>query len=164
MTVKQKQKSAPETPETPETRANLRLELFDGALLQVTSHVPPPMTPKGLASSPELATKIKQSKAEIKTAAKEFDQQLASIRLGRAPPFSYVEYNARRDTRLARQAARQGGYPASGFPAGVFTERQNRRTRRSSQADVSKSDRLEWLVSDSLIWIVLLNAEQGTEA
>lgn len=131
--------------------------------MPVSADVPPPKTPEGLLDkSSALAIKLEQWRVKRKETKDMRNRQLLAIAEGRAPPGS-LNNPTRRERKMQRRASRRanrrGGLISMALSA-AGVERSNRRGGRLAM-QVAKADRLEMLRTDGLIWLVLLNAEDG---
>lgn len=150
-------------PNTPGEVSYRRLQQLEGFVMPVSADVPPPKTPEGLLDkSSALAIKLEQWRAKRKDTKDMRNRQLLAIAEGRAPPGSLAD-PTRRERKMQRRASRRsnrrGGLISTALSA-AGVERSNRRGGRLAM-QVAKADRLEMLRTDGLVWLVLLNAEDG---
>lgn len=122
---------------------------LDGYIYPVSWDVPPPKTPDALLDkASELCIKLRLwqgKKADTKAMR---NRRLLAISEGRAQPQYYnnAEYYDRRTRRGERKAGRRA---RRGKSSAVLKGR------------VAKADRLEHNATADLVWIVVLNADQG---
>src|ERR1700733_12590766 len=120
-----------------------RLQQLQGFITPVSTNVPPPTMPEGLLDKASaLAIKLEQWRAKKRESKANHSRRLLAIAEGRT------------------QRRRPVG-PISHLLSATGAERYSRRNRRL-RSDVARADRLEMLRTDGLVWLVLLNAEDGT--
>lgn len=124
-----------------------RLSALQGYILPVSLDVPPPKTPESLMDKTSaLAIKLRQwkgSRSESKATRK---RRLLAAAEGRQTVQSTQELTGRRARRAERRARK-------GIRGGPHVRRL--------RAKVAKADRLEYITTDGLVWVVLFNADQG---
>jgi hypothetical protein len=126
---------------------NRRLDALNGYVFPVSTIVPPPQTPKGLMDQASaLAIKLRQWKGKKSESKAMRQRRLLAVAEGRQPSTSIADLSDRRARRAERRArkGRTGGAHA-----------------RRLKSKVAKADRLEYITTDMLVWIVLMNADQG---
>lgn len=135
-----------------------RLQPLQGFTMQVSTDVPPPKMPEGLLDKASaLAIKLEQWRAKKRESKANRSRRLLAIAEGRTPQGSLGK-----PSRRQRRAQRRGPVgPIGLLLSATGAERYSRRNRRL-RSDVARADRLEMLRTDGLVWLVLLNAEDGT--
>lgn len=140
-------------------------------------NLPPPQTPKSLLDKTSaLALRLETRRVKKRETKEHRQRQLLAIVEGRAPPDSLTDPSMGERltimrTNLSDRAADFGrsmrGRTSSGHPGlteSAFSsgevERGNRRGGKLA-VRVAKADRLEMLRTEELVWVVLLNAEDG---
>lgn len=126
-----------------------RMADLNGYIYPVSFNVPPPKTPEALMDkASELCIKLRiwQGKRADNKAMR--NRRLLAIAEGRAQPQyynnpGYIDRKTRRKEYKAARRARRGK------SSGVLTGR------------VAKADRLEHNATGELVWVVILNADQG---
>lgn len=146
-------------------------------LPMILDDLPPPKTPDGLLDKTSaLALKLEKWEVKKRETKENRQRQLLAIAEGRAPPESLTDPSMRdRVTLMHANLSGRGeafgrnmrGRGGSGRPgliglalSSVGVERGTRRKGRL-ESQVAKADRLEMLRNEELIWLVLLNAEDG---
>jgi hypothetical protein len=126
-----------------------RLDALHGYILPVSTKVPPPTTPTGLMDQASaLAIKLRQWTGRRSETKAMRQRRMLAIAEGRDSPLNVGDLSSRQARKVERRArkGRTGG-----------------RVRvRKLQGRVAKADRLEYITTDMLVWIVLFNADQGT--
>lgn len=147
-------------------------------LPMILDNLPPPKTPDGLLDKTSaLAVKLEKWQVKKRETKEHRQRQLLAIAEGRAPPDSLTDPSMRdrltllhanisnRGPGLGRGVRGRGNAGPSGLIglalSSVGVERGVRRKGRL-ESEVAKADRLEMLRNEELIWVVLLNAEDGS--
>ena len=133
-----------------------RLAQLRGYIYPVNIHVPPPATPSSLYDkSSALAMKMDAWRRGLFVTNATRNRQLLAIAEGRAPPGSLQPYTTGggkiMDTLGSAWNARQEA-----------KARWSRRGARKLGSKVKKLDRMEMNQTDGLVWLVVLDLEQGT--
>lgn len=122
-----------------------------GYITPVSFDVPPAKTPEAIMDkASELCIKLRLWQGKRADTKAMRNRRLLAIAEGRNQPTYYgvSEYNDRRSRRAERRA-RSG--------------RSGKHTRKL-RGQVAKADRLEANATDGLVWVVLMNADQGLTA
>lgn len=125
--------------------------------------VPPPRTPEGLLDkSSALALKLERWKATRGETQDMRNRQLLAIAEGRAPRGSMSQLSRMEQLELLHASftsSRRPGLLQQVLPAvgGSGTTSNSRLAEK-----VAKADRLEMLRTEGLVWLVLMNADEGT--
>jgi hypothetical protein len=127
------------------------MEALNGFIMPMSFDVPPAKTPEALMDkASELCIKLRLWQGNRADTKAMRNRRLLAIAEGRAQPVYYdvAEYRDRR-TRRAERRARRGR-----------TGKQARKLR----GKVAKADRLELNATNDLVWVVIMNADQGQTA
>lgn len=136
-----------------------RLQQLEGFVLPVSTNVPPPKMPEGLLDKASaLAIKLEQWRLKKRETKADRSRRLLAIAEGRAPSHSLGNLTFRERVQQRRAQRRRPVGPIGLLLEAAGVERASDRRLRST---VAKADRLEMLKTDGLVWLVLLNAEDG---
>ena len=120
---------------------------LNGYITPVSFDVPPAKMPEALMDkASELCIKFRLWQVNRADNKAQRNRRLLAIAEGRAQPEYYVDEYRDRRTRRAQRRARRG---RTGKPA------------RKLRGQVAKADRLELNATSDLVWVVIMNADQG---
>jgi len=123
---------------------------LNGYITPVSFDVPPAKMPEALMDkASELCIKFRLWQGNRADNKAQRNRRLLAIAEGRAQPEYYVDEYQDRRTRRAERRARRG---RTGRPA------------RKLRGQVAKADRLELNATSDLVWVVIMNADQGQTA
>lgn len=128
-----------------------RMADLNGYIVPISFDVPPPKVPEALMDkASELCMKLRLwqgNKADTKAMR---NRRLLAIAEGRGQPQYYgIDEPQDRRSRRAERRARRG--------------RTGGRHAKKLRGKVAKADRLEANATGSLVWVVIMNADQDTE-
>lgn len=144
-----------------------RLDVLEGHALPLSFDVPPPAPEEGIMDKASgLSVRLQTWRASQAEAKVDRKRQLLAIQEGRATSLTprpsqsssgssqnvltqaWDWRQSRKDDKAVRRSTRRGKYG---------------RVNRNLRTRVEIADRKEWNATDRLLWVVLLNAEQGAQ-
>lgn len=152
------------------------MEQFGHVTLPMTlDNLPAPETPDSLLDKTSaFALKLEKRNVKKREAKEHRQRQLLAIVEGRAPRGSLTDPSmsdrlilmkanlADRKAALGRSLSRHGSSGPSGSALSSVGPEEGNRRHGKLRSQVAKADRLEMLRNEGLIWVVLLNAEDGS--
>jgi hypothetical protein len=119
---------------------------LNGYITPVSFDVPPEKMPEALLDkASELAIKLRLWQGKRSDTKAMRDRRLLAIAEGRSQPTFYGVNQDRRTRRAERR---------------TILGRSGRQTRKL-RGNVAKADRLELNATNDLVWVVIMNADQG---
>ena len=123
-----------------------RLAALQGYITPVETNVPPPKTPEGLMDQTSaLAIKLREWLGRRKETKDTRSRRMLAVAEGREPVENISDLTGRRARKTERRARMGHG----------------RRNARRLRGKVAKADRLEYITTDDLVWVVVINADEG---